>query len=315
MIDSFGTNTPNNVYPNSVWRNYYYEFEYERGYFTPEAGSSTAPSQQLSQTARLCSEAPTQQNYYTLPTSVPIPFRVANLDLILAYHACNRSSSVTKEVLDLHYTLKTLFTPYFRDRCVDDDIEQTCSNVALFLVIDVWQYEEGTSPGLHLVLDYQGVTLRHLANLDLLNLQRFFYFLQEGILLKLKGFHFINAPPFVDKFLTLSKPFMKKELLDKLKIFTAGSKDLEKYLPIEAFPKDSGGNYKSSQECVKDVLAMLRRNKRFIEEENKKRVTESLRPGKPKTIGDIFSGDISSKLLVSKIRLGRTSIQPFNRYQ
>ncbi|XP_050679411.1 alpha-tocopherol transfer protein-like isoform X2 [Leptidea sinapis] len=250
---------------------------------------------------------------------------ITDLDLILAYHACNRSSSVTKEVLDLHYTLKTLFTPYFRDRCVDDDIEQTCSNVllmplptrtkegdviffaklvnhdpkyyhfqetikALFLVIDVWQYEEGTSPGLHLVLDYQGVTLRHLANLDLLNLQRFFYVLQEGILLKLKGFHFINAPPFVDKVLTLSKPFMKKELLDKLKIFTAGSKDLEKYLPIEAFPKDSGGNYKSSQECVKDVLAMLRRNKRFIEEENKKRVTESLRPGKPKTIGDIFSG-------------------------
>ncbi|VVC91315.1 unnamed protein product [Leptidea sinapis] len=42
MIDSFGTNTPNNVYPNSVWRNYYDEFEYERGYFTPEAGFSTA---------------------------------------------------------------------------------------------------------------------------------------------------------------------------------------------------------------------------------------------------------------------------------
>lgn len=68
MIDSFGTNTPNNVYPNSVWRNYN-EFEFERGYFTPEAGSSTARSQ----TARLRSEAPTQQNYYTLPTSVPAP--------------------------------------------------------------------------------------------------------------------------------------------------------------------------------------------------------------------------------------------------
>lgn len=68
MIDSFGTNTPNNVYPNSVWRNYN-EFEYERGYFTAEAGSSTARSQ----TARLRSEAPTKQNYYTLPTSVPSP--------------------------------------------------------------------------------------------------------------------------------------------------------------------------------------------------------------------------------------------------
>lgn len=41
MIDSFGTNTPNNLYPNSVWR-HYNEYEYDRGYFTPEAESSTA---------------------------------------------------------------------------------------------------------------------------------------------------------------------------------------------------------------------------------------------------------------------------------
>ncbi|VVC98769.1 unnamed protein product [Leptidea sinapis] len=276
MIDSFGTNTPNNVYPNSVWRNYYYEFEYERGYFTPEAGSSTAPSQQLSQTARLCSEAPTQQNYYTLPTSVPIPFRVANLDLILAYHACNHSTGITKQVLDLHFTLKTLLLTPLPTRTKEGHVilyghlmnyDPKYFNLqeiikATFMIIDIWQHEEGTWPGLHL----------------------------EAILLRLRGLHYINAPTFIDKLLAMVKPFMKKELLDMLGVYPTGSEDLPKYIPLEALPKDFGGNYKSSQECLEDVLAMLRRNKRFIEEENKKRVTESLRPGKPKTISDIFSG-------------------------
>lgn len=36
------------------------------------------------------------------------------------------------------------------------------------------------------------------------------------------------------------------------------------------------------------MIARLNANKEFFVEENKKRVMESLRPGKPKTISDIF---------------------------
>lgn len=37
-------------------------------------------------------------------------------------------------------------------------------------------------------------------------------------------------------------------------------------------------------------LARLRVNKEFFIDENKKRVAEAMRPGKPKTITDIFGG-------------------------
>lgn len=36
VIESFRSSTQNNIYPNTMWRNFN-EYEYERGYFTPEA--------------------------------------------------------------------------------------------------------------------------------------------------------------------------------------------------------------------------------------------------------------------------------------
>lgn len=43
--------------------------------------------------------------------------------------------------------------------------------------------------------------------------------------------------------------------------------------------------------CLSDeIIEKLIANKNFFVDENKRRVTESLRPGKPKTITDIFGG-------------------------
>ncbi|CAH2266262.1 jg17823 [Pararge aegeria aegeria] len=247
---------------------------------------------------------------------------ITDLDLILAYHCCNRSSELAKQVLDLNLTLRTLFNNYFKNRKVDAEIEQNVKDIvlttlpmrtsegyrifyshlidynpkhfnfgqALSHIIYVAQLEEGTWPGFLLVVDFEGVTLGHLARMDLQNIQQLLYYLQEAILVKLMGLHFMNAPSFIDKLLLMMKPFMKKTLMDVLHIHTTGSKTLEKFLPIEALPKESGGEYKTYQEITDDVLERLRDYKDFFEQENKKRVIETLRPGKPKTISDIFGG-------------------------
>lgn len=34
---------------------------------------------------------------------------------------------------------------------------------------------------------------------------------------RIKGFHFINIVPFMDKLMSIIRPFMKKELLDVVK--------------------------------------------------------------------------------------------------
>ncbi|CAG9559391.1 unnamed protein product [Danaus chrysippus] len=213
---------------------------------------------------------------------------ITDLDLILAFHSCDCSSGLTKQVLDTHYTLRTLF-PCFKDRKVDQVIE-TIETVALFMITDIYQYEEGTWPGFLFVVDFEGISLGHLSKIDLQSLQHVLYFLQEAMLVKLKGMHFINAPSFIDKLLLMMRPFLKKELMDMLHIHTTGSTKLQNYIDIEALPKEAGGSYKSIQECKDDVIAKLKKHADFFETEKYKRVTESLRPGRPKTITDIFGG-------------------------
>ncbi|CAK1590629.1 unnamed protein product [Parnassius mnemosyne] len=261
-----------------------------------------------------------------LDTQPHLPSKyITDLDLILIFHCCDRSIGVSKQVLDLHFTLRTLFHTYFKDRRVDDSVAQAMNTVLMtplamrardeskvlythfldlelkkfnlgdcirtvLMVLDLKQYEEGTWPGLVIVIDFESMTLGHLARLDLQNLQQFLYYLQEAMLVKLKGIHFLNAPSFIDKLLMMIRPFMKRELMDVLHVHQVGSKTLDPYVPMEALPSDAGGSFKTMSECRDAIIAYIQANNEFFVQENRKRVVESLRPGKPKTISDIFGG-------------------------
>ncbi|KAL4708344.1 hypothetical protein ACJJTC_011716 [Scirpophaga incertulas] len=110
------------------------------------------------------------------------------------------------------------------------------------------------------------------------------------MLVKLKSLHFLNAPPFMDKLMMLLRPFLKKALLDTLYIHQIGSNTIDKYVPIEGLPKGAGGEFQTFDQARDNVVEWIKANKDFFVEENRKRVVESKRPGKPKTISDIFGG-------------------------
>ncbi|KAG6448416.1 hypothetical protein O3G_MSEX005492 [Manduca sexta] len=250
---------------------------------------------------------------------------ITDMDLILTYHCCNRSSEVSKQVLDLNFTLRTLFTNLFKDRHPDDKMMKAFSYYlllpletrahddssviycrlldydaknfvfheairAVLMTVDIWQYEEGTWPGFVILIDLDKVTLSHITRLDVQTVQQFLYYLQEAMLVKLKGLHFLNAPSFMDRLMMILRPFMKKELLGMLSIHQVGSKTLDKFVPMEALPKEAGGQYKDFHTAQADILAKIKGSPAFFAEENKKRVKEAVRPGKPKTITDIFGG-------------------------
>ncbi|CAH2094178.1 unnamed protein product [Euphydryas editha] len=258
---------------------------------------------------------------------------ITDLDLVCIYFCCDNSAEVSKQVLDLHFTIRTLFTQLFKDREVNEIMVKTlkiglptplpmpmvngyrafyCSLLdgdtkyfvlsdvirVVMMVFDLWQYEEGTWPGFVLIIDMDLVSMGHLSKLDLLTVRQVLYFLQECMLVKLKEVHFLNAPSFMDKVMMLLKPFMKKSLLDIINIHESGSESVYKFIPKASLPKESGGEFKSRIAIRDDIIRRLQENKEFYVEENKKRVNETLRPnGKKKTVEELFGIQGSFKKL------------------
>ncbi|XP_049878965.1 clavesin-1-like [Pectinophora gossypiella] len=250
---------------------------------------------------------------------------ITDLDLILAYNCCDRSAEVSKQLIDLHFTLKTLFTSYFQNRVVDDKVDRALNSLlvtplptrtkegyavlyanflekdaknfhlgdvikTVVMILDVWQYEEGSWPGFIILYDLKSLTLGHMAKFDLSNVSQYLYYLQNGLPANLRGVHYLNAPAYMDRFMTIIRPFLKASLMQLIHIHQAGATTLDSFFPIEKLPKESGGQFKGCQELKDEMIAKLHAAQPFFDEETKKRVTESLRPGKPKTITDIFGG-------------------------
>ncbi|XP_038217508.1 clavesin-2-like isoform X1 [Zerene cesonia] len=205
---------------------------------------------------------------------------VTDLDLLLTFHCCERSAEVTKQVFDLHLTLRTLFNGFFQNRVMDQRLQMALDTVLIsplptptvhgyralygrllspdhrnfifsdvvklfMMIFDLWQYEEGTWPGFVLIIDMDQTTIGHLGKLDVMSIRQVLYFLQECMLVKLKEVHFLNAPYFMDKLMMLLKPFMKKALLDIIRIHQRDTTTLEQFVKKSSLPKDEGGEYLS----------------------------------------------------------------------
>lgn len=84
----------------------------------------------------------------------------------------------------------------------------------LLMSIDASLYTDGCSTGYIFLFDMVGVRLGHLIRPSINNIRKFFEYLQEGMPVRLKAIHILNAVWFMDKVLALIRPFMKRELYE-----------------------------------------------------------------------------------------------------
>lgn len=89
----------------------------------------------------------------------------------------------------------------------------------LQMSLDGSLYTEGCTPGYIFLFDMQGVRLGHLTRLSVTSIRRFFEYIQEGLPVRLKAIHVLNAVWFINKILALIRPFVKRELFDMVCIF------------------------------------------------------------------------------------------------
>lgn len=77
---------------------------------------------------------------------------------------------------------------------------------------------EGTNNGVQIIFDMDGMSFGHFTKLGIMTLKKFFFYFQEAMPIRIKGIHFVNVAPFIDKLLTLIKPFLKKELVSVVSV-------------------------------------------------------------------------------------------------
>ncbi|XP_017781318.1 PREDICTED: alpha-tocopherol transfer protein-like [Nicrophorus vespilloides] len=258
---------------------------------------------------------------------------IDELQVILFLNACYYSNEATKRCIDNFYTIRTHCPEFFANRNPKSkqlkeglDISLHCplpklspegytifynsfinnnpdffvfnTTLKLFdMVASLHLQEYGTSNGHIIIVDLEGCTLTHVMKLGLLSMKKYLIYLQDAIPFRLKGFHFVNAVPFMDKIMAIMKPFMKKELMDMLQIHTSPNTNLFNSIPKECLPQESGGSCGPIKNIFDDYRKNINENVKFFVEEETLVVDESRRPGKPKNAGDLFGVEGTFKKL------------------
>ncbi|XP_063239982.1 alpha-tocopherol transfer protein-like [Bacillus rossius redtenbacheri] len=252
--------------------------------------------------------------------------------LILFLHACNYKLEAAKNTIENYFNVRTHAHEIFDNRDPSlPEIKQALSimnvvalpkrdprgNVVLLsrlsnddpalfdhanlvkayiMVKEMVLHQCGTVPGFVIVLDFQGMSLSHLTRCKLSVAKQYFTYVQDAFPGIVVSDHIINTVPATEKFLAMCRPFMKKELLDKLFLHSTMASFFEK-VPKEIFPQDYGGDGEPMAEIYKTTLKDLDDHRDWFLKEQSMRVDESKRPGRAKSAGDIFGMEGSFKKL------------------
>uniref|UniRef100_A0A182PKP8 CRAL-TRIO domain-containing protein n=1 Tax=Anopheles epiroticus TaxID=199890 RepID=A0A182PKP8_9DIPT len=223
--------------------------------------------------------------YYSFRTSCKNLFGSRNLEKAAIHTAM--------DVLDL-VILPELTPEGYRvmlAKIVDPDASKFSLSALLtfaLMCVDILIWEEGCNNGSILIIDMDGIHLGHLPKLGIFTLKDLLYFIQEGLPIRLKGLHLANVVPFIDRIMTMIRPFMKKELLQMLHLHTK-MHTLFPYIPQHLLPLDYGG-MAESRKVLRDHLYnhTIECADHLASYDQLKRVDESKRIAKQRTMGNLF---------------------------
>lgn len=259
--------------------------------------------------------------------------KISELEAALFLHSCYGSNQAAKECIDNHYTCRT-HCPEFFANCNPESREiqaildavsicvlpkTTPKNEIIFyarlnntnpdfynfnaaikvfdMIASLQLHEFGCYDGHVIIVDVEGTTLMHILKTGVLSVKKYLYYLQDALPFRLKGFHYVNGVSFMDKILGLVKPFMKKELQEQLFVHYGSNETIFKHIPKDCLPKECGGDGGPLADIFANQRKRLESNTAFFSTEEKKRVDESQRPGKPKNAGDLFGVEGTFKKL------------------
>ena len=176
------------------------------------------------------------------------------------------------------------------------DKEMTTPNVAemmkLTLMIgDIRLKEEhvGVAGDVY-IMDANVATPAHFAKFTPALVKKFLICVQEAYPVKLKEVHVVNVSPIVDTIVNFVKPFLKEKIRERIFIHSSLD-DLYKYVPKDMLPAEYGGNAGNIKDLNDQWTKKLVDYTAWFKEQESSKSDETLRPGSPRTLDDLFGMD------------------------
>ncbi|XP_018337428.1 PREDICTED: alpha-tocopherol transfer protein-like [Trachymyrmex septentrionalis] len=228
----------------------------------------------------------TIENYYTTRTYLPEifcsrdPLEEKGLRQAFKISAVFPLNGLTKDGYKM--ILSTL---------LDSDLSFYDFNNCVKYVImfsDIYLSMNGTNDGCIIIFDVSKLSFGHVMRINPLAIKKHLYYVQEAMPIRLKAIHFLNATPVMELLMNMAKPFMKNELIDIIH-FHLSLESISEYIPVDALPNEIGGKAGSMHELAEIQVKELEDNREwFLMDEATRRVNETLRIGKSKTVNDLF---------------------------
>ncbi|KAH8414763.1 hypothetical protein KR215_002703, partial [Drosophila sulfurigaster] len=177
-------------------------------------------------------------------------------------------------------------------RLIDYDADKfnfTASIKVFFMVADcrfATETEGRLSDGEIPIFDMAGYTLRHLTKTALSALRVYMKFVQEAHPVRLKEIHVINCPSYLDKVLTVVKPFIKSEVFKLIHFHLPNADTPYDHFPRAMMPEEYGGNAGKMSDLKQHWMQLLQQHREYLMDagnwrlnkcNDKKKPTQSLK--------------------------------------
>ncbi|KAL0849063.1 hypothetical protein ABMA28_013425 [Loxostege sticticalis] len=254
--------------------------------------------------------------------------------LIVFLRGCKYSLERAKEKLDLYYTMRTAVPELFNTKPsnelfneildlgpmvilpkapgpdspvislvrpgVYDPSKYTMMDVmscaSMIQKIVLIENDNAVVAGFQSIMDLEGTTMAHYLQMSPLQMKKMVMFSQEAAPIRMKGFHYLNAPSFFETIFNTMKTFLNEKNRNRIQVHK-NVDDLYKTIPKEYLPAEYGGNAGTIKEITAYWKQKVLEYKDWLDEDTTFGTDESKRPGKPKTAEEMFGVEGSFRKL------------------
>jgi hypothetical protein len=119
------------------------------------------------------------------------------------------------------------------------------------------------------MLDLRGFSSKHVfkAVTNFSAVKTYLKYVQEAIPIKISANHLVNCSPFFMKLLSMSRPFLKKEVKDSLH-FHSMYDSLHEFIPREILPFEYGGEAGKIDDIFRENMKVVESRKEYLSDDS-----------------------------------------------